>query len=97
MHIVFFSALFMLLAANIMIESKELVCTETGKTKSSLVTYHTIPGKKGASGMKGFKGESGGINEQEFKKLESKNLFLVVFMSQSIFVNNIQQFDHEES
>ena len=75
MHIVFFSALFTLLAANIMIESKELVCTETGKTKSSVVTYHTVAGKKGASGMKGFKGESGGINEQELKKLESKNLF----------------------
>ena len=75
MHIVFFSALLMLLAANMMIESKELVCTETGKTKSSLVTYHTAPGKKGASGMKGFKGESGGITEQELKKLESKNLF----------------------
>ena len=75
MQITFFSALFTLLAANIVIESKELVCTETDKTKSSLVTYHTAPGKKGASGMKGFKGESGGINEQELEKLESKNLF----------------------
>ena len=75
MQIMFFSALFTLLAANMMIGSKELVCTETGKTKTSLVTYHTVPGKKGASGMKGFKGQSGGINEQELEKLESKNLF----------------------
>ena len=75
MHIMFLSALFTLLAANMVIESKELVCTETDKTKSSLVTYHTVAGKKGASGMKGFKGESGGINEQQLEKLESKNLF----------------------
>ena len=73
MQIVFFSALFTLLAANMMIESKELVCTETGKTKSALVTYHIFLGKKGASGMKGSKGEPGGINEQELEKLESKN------------------------
>ena len=46
MQIMFFSALFTLLAANMMIESKELVCTETSKTKTSLVTYHTVPGKK---------------------------------------------------
>ena len=50
MQIMFFSALFTLLAANMMIESKELVCTEIGKTKSALVTYHTVPGKKEASG-----------------------------------------------
>ena len=71
MKIMLFSALFTLLAANQIIESKELVCTETGKTQSSLVTYHTVLGKKGASGMKGFKGESGGINELELEKLES--------------------------
>ena len=59
-----------------MIESEELVCTETGKTKSPLVTYHIVPGKKGASGMKGFKGERGGINEQELEKLESKKIVL---------------------
>ena len=62
MKIMFFSALFTLLAVSIM-ESKELVCAETGKTKSTLVTYHTVSGKKGARGKKGFKGESGGINE----------------------------------
>ena len=74
MQIMFFSALLTLLAVS-MIETKELVCAETGKTKFTLVTYGTVPGKKGASGMKGFKGESGGINEQELKKLESKILF----------------------
>ena len=76
MKIMFFSALFTLLAANMMIESKELVCTETGKTKSTLVTYRTVPGKKGASGMKGFKGEPGEINEQELEKLKSKKFVL---------------------
>ena len=76
MHNMFFSALFTLLAANLMIESKELVCTETGKTKSSLVTYYTVPGKKGANGMKGFKGESGGINELELERLEGNNFVL---------------------
>ena len=45
-QIMFLSALFMLLAANIMIESKELDCTEIGKTKPPLVTYHTASGKK---------------------------------------------------
>ena len=84
MHIMFFSALFTLLAANLIIESKELVCTETGKTKSSLVTYHTVPGKKGASGMKGFKGESGGINELELEKLEG-NKFVFSCIHASIY------------
>ena len=88
-HTMFFSALFALLAVNIMMESKELVCTEIGKTKSPLVTYHTVPGKKGACGIKRFKGEPAGINEQELEKLESKNFFLVVFMRQLIFDNYI--------
>ena len=64
-----------LLAANMMIESKELVCTQIGKTKYALVTYHTVPGKKRASEKKGFKEEPGGINDQELEKLESKNFF----------------------
>ena len=77
MKIMFFSALFTLLAANMMIESKEFVCTETCKIKSTLVTYRTVPGKKGASGMKGFKGEPGeNINEQELEKLRSKKFVL---------------------
>ena len=71
MQIMFFFALFTLLAVS-MIDSKELVCAETGKIKSTLVTDRTVPGKKGASGMKGFKGEPGEINEQELEKLESK-------------------------
>ena len=75
MQIMFFSALFTLLAANMMIESKELICAKTDKTKSTLVKYHTLRGKKGASGMKGYKGQSGGINEQEIEKLEGTNLF----------------------
>ena len=85
----FFSALFTLLAANMMIEAKELICAETDKTKSTLVAYHTISGKKGASGMKGFKGAPGGINEQELKKLESKKFVLSFIMPQSIFDNLI--------
>ena len=72
----FFSALFSLLAANMRIQSKELVCTETGKTKPTLGTNHIVPGRKGASGMKGFKGEPGEINEQELEKLESKKFVL---------------------
>ena len=76
MQVVLYFALFTLLAANLIIESKELVCTETGKTKSTVVTYHFFPGKKGASGMKGFKGKHGGINEQELEKLESKKFVL---------------------
>ena len=84
MYIMFFSALFTLLAANLIIESKELVCTETGKTKSSLVTYYTVPGKKGASGMKGFTGESGRINELELEKLEG-NKFVFSCIHASIY------------
>ena len=84
MKIMFFSALFTLLAANLIIESKELVCTKAGKTQSSLVTYHTVPGKKGASGMKGFKGESGGINELELEKLEG-NKFVFSCINASFY------------
>ena len=76
MQIVLFFALFTFLAANMMIESKELFCTETGETKSPLITYHIVLGKKGASGMKGFKEGPGGINEQELGKLESKRFVL---------------------
>ena len=83
----FFSALFTLLAANMMIESKELICAETDKTKSTLVAYHTVSGKKGASGMKGFKGAPGGINEQELEKLEGKKFVLSFIICQSIFDN----------
>ena len=85
MQIMFFSALFTLLTANVMIESKELVCAEIGKTKSTLVTYHTVPGKKGASGIKGFKGEPGGIKEQELENLESKKFVLSCIHASTYF------------
>ena len=83
----FFSALFTLLAANMMIESKELICAETDKTKSTLVAYHAVSGKKGASGMTGFKGVPGEINKQELEKLEGKKFVLSLIMRQSIFDN----------
>ena len=82
MQIMLFSALFTLLAANMMIESKEFLCAETGETKSSLVTYHTVPGKKGASGMKGFKGEPG---QQELEKLESKKSVFDLYSRAKIY------------
>ena len=65
------TVIFALLAINV--ETKKLVCAETGKADSAqvLANYQTIPGKKGA---KGLKGEPGGITKQDLDKLESKKI-----------------------
>ena len=61
-----------LLAINV--KTKELACVKTEKPDSAedIVTYQTIPGKKGANGIKGLRGEPGGITKQDLDKLESK-------------------------
>ena len=69
----------------IKVETKILLCAKTGKAifAEDTANYQTVPGKKGASGMKGLKGEPGGITKQDLDKLESKKyctLLLVVII-----------------
>ena len=56
-------------------EAKRLTCTKPGdKSDSGLETYDVIPGKKGATGSKGIKGEQY-LSEEMMDNLESKKMF----------------------
>ena len=76
------TAIFALLAINV--ETKKLMCAETGKADfAQVIPYSTIPGKKGTSGVKGLKGEPARITKQDLDKSESKKyctLLLVVII-----------------
>ena len=63
-------AISVLLAMNV--QTKELVCTTPGKTSSGLVIYQVVPGKKGARGVKGLRGDPSEITEKDLQNLECK-------------------------
>ena len=71
MHIllVVYTTFLFVFAVNV--ETKNLVCTQAGKTNSITRFYKTLYGKKGARGSKGFKGEPA-----DLKILKGKNVIM---------------------
>ena len=90
MRIFFVTGTALVLLFALSIETKDLVCTKPEKTDSTIITYQIVPGKKGARGLKGCKGESVVIAEQELDKLNSNNSFLITLLHNDfVFFSNV--------